>query len=388
MPLISYKEARPWARAIREAVLLKRMPPWHADPHVSKAFVNDRSLSQNEINTIIQWVDQGAKEGASIPYPAPVKAASGWKLGKPDWVYQVPGFKILKDGPIEYTFLIAPTGFTKDTWVQAAEFKIDQRSSVHHMNAFVRGPNSSYVSGYAPQQFFTPTKSERVRPREGERTFDRRQLLLGYEPGYEAISWEPGQAKLIKAGSDIVFEAHYTSSGKELIDNSQFGLYIAKESPAQRMLSIQAANESFAIPPGDPNYKSEAVITFAKPAKLVSIQPHMHLRGKSMEIKATYRTGKSEVLLDVPAYNFNWQTTYFLKKPVILPAGTRVDCVARFDNSPNNRFNPDPTKTVKWGDQSWDEMHIGFLDVVFDATVDAETVLDPLRSQRVDIHKP
>lgn len=385
MPLTSYAEIRPWAKAIRDAISRKTMPPWHAAPS-AHAFANDRSLLPAEIETVKAWVNAGALAGGSADVPRPAKPADGWRLGKPDWVARIPGFRVPASGDVKYTFLIAPTNFPKDVWIQAAEFRIDKRAVIHHMNAFARGPGSSYVAGYPAGKFFEPTKSERVKPREGERSFDRRQLLLGYEPGYVPTAWPQGEAKLIAAGSDIVFEIHYTTNGKETVDETEFGLYFAKQPPERRLLAIQAANEKFAIPPGDGNYRSEAMITFAQPVELLSLQPHMHLRGKAMEIRAAYPDGSAETLLNVPKYDFNWQTTYFLAKPVRLPAGTRVECIAWFDNSPNNRANPDPQATVRWGDQSWEEMHIGFLEVLMDAKADAEKLLDPARSQRVDVH--
>ena len=212
--------------------------------------------------------------------------------------------------------------------------------------------------------------------------FERRELLLGYEPGYSPIPWREDQAKLIRAGSDIVFEIHYTANGKEQTDYSEFGLYFAEKAPRERVLSTQTQDMEIAIPAGDANYKSSASITFGRPVKLISLQPHMHLRGKAMEIRARYPDGRVETLLDVPRYSFNWQTTYFLEKPNLLPAGSSIESTAVFDNSPNNPYNPDPKKTVKWGDQSWEEMHIGFMEIAFDAGVDPETVIDAAAKER------
>jgi hypothetical protein len=212
--------------------------------------------------------------------------------------------------------------------------------------------------------------------------FSRRELLLGYEPGYFPIPWREDQAKLIRAGSDIVFEIHYTANGKEQTDYSEFGLYFADRAPRERVLSTQTQDMQIAIPAGDANYRSSASITFARPVKLISLQPHMHLRGKAMEIRARYPNGNVETLLDVPRYSFNWQTTYFLKEPKLLPAGSTIESTAVFDNSPNNPFNPDPKKAISWGDQSWEEMHIGFMEIAFESAIDPETVIDAAAKER------
>jgi hypothetical protein len=382
MAFTNYSDTRPWAKAIREAVVSRTMPPWHADKRSTLDFQNDRSLSPVEIRKIVGWVDGGAVEGPKIDYPKPVRANSGWKLGKPDLVLRVPGFKIPARGDIPYTFVIRSAGLTEDRWIRAAEFRIDKRSVVHHMNAFIRPPGSSYLESFDRDEFVVPTLTQRRVGRPDEGVFERRELLLGYEPGYFPIPWREDQAKLIRAGSDIVFEIHYTANGTEQTDFSEFGIYFAERPPRERVLSTQTQDMQFAIPPGDANYTSSASITFGRPIKLISLQPHMHLRGKAMEIRARYPDGHIETLLDVPRYSFNWQTTYFLKEPKLLPAGCTIESTAVFDNSPNNPYNPDPKQTIKWGDQSWEEMHIGFMEIAFDAAVDAETVIDAAAKDR------
>ncbi|HYP13593.1 MAG TPA: thiol-disulfide isomerase [Bryobacteraceae bacterium] len=382
MAFTNYSDTRPWAKAIKEAVAGRTMPPWHADKRSQVAFQNDRSLSPMEIRKIVAWVDGGAVEGPKIDYPKPVREESGWKLGRPDVVLRIPGFKIPARGDIPYTFVIRSVGLTNDRWVRGAEFKIDKRSVVHHMNAFVRPPGSSYLESFERDRFVVPTLTQRRVGRPDEGVFARRELLLGYEPGYLPIPWGEDQAKLIRAGSDIVFEIHYTANGTEQTDFSEFGLYFADKEPRERVLSTQTQDMGIAIPAGDANYQSSASITFGKPVKLISLQPHMHLRGKAMEIRARYPSGEVETLLNVPRYSFNWQTTYFLKEPKLLPAGSTIESTATFDNSPNNPHNPDPKKTIQWGDQSWEEMHIGFMEIAFDATVDAETVIDASAKER------
>lgn len=382
MAFTNYTDTRPWAKAIREAVLRRTMPPWHAGAASSLSFHNDRSLSQDEIRKVVAWVDAGSPEGPKINYPKPVREEDGWKLGKPDLVLRVPGFEVPARGDIPYTFVIRATGLTEDRWIRAAEFRIDKRAVVHHMNAFIRPRGSSYLAGFDRDTFVVPTLTQRRVGRPGEGMFERRELLLGYEPGYAPIPWGENQAKLLRAGSDIVFEIHYTANGKEQTDSSEFGIYFADKAPRERVLYTQTQDMEFEIPPGEANYSSAAAITFGKPVKLISLQPHMHLRGKAMQIRARYPDGRKEVLLDVPSYNFNWQTTYFLKTPKLLPAGSTIESTAVFDNSPNNPFNPDAKRAVKWGDQSWEEMHIGFMEIAFDAKMNAETVIDSEAKQR------
>lgn len=375
MPLTSYREARPWAAAIREAVLSKRMPPWHATPVAAHAFRNDRALSQHEIDVLAAWASNGAPEGQSVHETFAAANKGGWKLGKPDVVLTVPGFQVPASGQVPYSFLIFPLHFEHDTWVRAAEFRIDQRAVIHHINAFVRGPESSFLAGFPVNRIFVPTTAERGKRRTGEGLFARRQLLLGYEPGYEPSPWLDSGAKLIKAGSDVIFEMHYNPNGKPAVDHSQFALYFATEAPKDRVLAIDTLRDlDLAIPPGSDTYESRASMTLGQPVRLLSIQPHMHVRGKSMRVEAVYPDGRSEILLDVPRYDFNWQTTYSFREPLTLPAGTRLESVAGFDNSVNNKFNPDPASTVRWGDQTTEEMHIAFLELAIPAKADAESL--------------
>ncbi|HVW87751.1 MAG TPA: cytochrome c, partial [Bryobacteraceae bacterium] len=376
MAFTSYSEVRPWARAIREAVASRSMPPWHAAPGSAHAFRNDRALSKAEIDTIVRWADAGSPEGDQAPPKFVAASDHGWRLGKPDLVLQVPGLHVPKSGVVPYTFLIVPLHFDHDTWVRAAEFRIDQRQLVHHINAFVRPPDSSYLADFPRNEIFVPTLADRGKKREGEAVFARRQLLLGYEPGYEPMPWLENGAKLIKAGSDIVFEMHFNPNGHEATDRSELGLYFAKAAPAKRVLAIDTLRDlDLRIPPQSSSYLSNASMTLGQPARLLSIQPHMHVRGKSMEVKAIFPDGRSEVLLSVPKYDFNWQTTYVLRDPLNLPAGTVLESIAGFDNSANNAFNPDPNATVRWGDQTFDEMHIAFLELVIDASADPESLL-------------
>jgi len=374
MALGTYAEVRPWAKAVRQAVARRTMPPWHADPVKSVAFHNDRSLTESERKTLLDWVDGGALEGRAGAAPKVASDGSGWQLGKPDLVVRVPGFAVPKSGTISYTFLVTPTNLPEAKWIAAAEWKIDQRSKVHHINAFVRPKGSSYVADAPVGEFFVASKASRGARRPDEREADRRELLLGYEPGYRPIPWGDGRAKLLPKGADIVFEMHYTANGEAATDSSELGIYFAKSAPRERVLTITPADSAFAIPPGDGNFPSSTAATTLRDLTLLSMQPHMHLRGKSYRITAKFPDGRVKELIDVPRYDFNWQTTYFLTEPLTLPKGTVLECVAHFDNSANNRFNPDATQTVRWGDQSWEEMNIGFMEVVFPASADPDVV--------------
>jgi hypothetical protein len=369
--LLTYEQARPWAKAMKEAVRLKKMPPWFADPHYG-SFSNDRSLSQKEIETITAWAEAGAPEGDPKDMPAPVKFVEGWSIPKPDVVFEFPqAYQIPATGTIEYQKVIVPTGFTEDKWVQFAEARPDDRARVHHMIAFVREPGSPWLKDAKPGVFF-------VAPKPKENDTDTSALpsdfLVGYAPGQPPEILAPGQAKLVKAGSDLVLEIHYTTNGKASTDRSKFGLVFAKQPPKERVLTLSATNGKFKIPPGDANYKVDAEFELGTTVKLLGLHPHMHGRGKDFEYRIVYPTGETETLLRVPRYNWHWQLWYTLAKPLVLPRGAKIECTAHFDNSPNNPDNADPTKEVSWGDQSWDEMMVGFFNLVFDANMPVKEI--------------
>ncbi len=370
-PLLTYEQARPWAKAMKEAVLLKKMPPWFADPHYGK-FSNDRSLAQKDVDTLVSWADTGTPLGDPKDLPPPVDFLNGWSIPKPDIVYELPhAFQIPASGTIEYQKVVVPSGFTEDKWVQFAEARPDNRAQVHHMILFIREPGSHWLKDAKPGVFF-------VAPKTTEPDADTSSLpsdfLVGYAPGQPAEILPPGQAKLIKAGSDLVLEIHYTTNGKASTDRSKFGLVFAKQPPKERVLTLSATNGTFKIPPGAPNYKVDASFELGTTVNLASLHPHMHGRGKDFEYRIVYPTGETETLLRVPRYNWHWQLWYNLAQPIVLPKGTRIECTAHFDNSANNPDNADPTKEVTWGDQSWDEMMVGFFDITFPATMPVQDI--------------
>jgi hypothetical protein len=374
-PLLTYEQARPWASSMKRVVSQKIMPPWYADPGVGH-FANDRSLTGKEISTIVAWVNAGAPEGDPKDMPPAKNWVEGWGMSKPDVVFQLPQpFQVPASGMVEYQYVIIPTGFTKDTWVQGAEARPTDRSVVHHIIAYLREPGSNYFKGQKPGVFF-----EAPPPKQDDKN-DTSALasdfLIGYAPGQPAEILPPGQAKLIKAGSDIVLEVHYTPNGKATTDQTRVGLILAKEPPKERVLTLSAVNGLFKIPPGDPNYRVDATFEVPQDVRLISLHPHMHMRGKDFEYRIVFPDGKSDTLLKVPAYNWRWQLWYNLPEPITLPKGSKIECTAHYDNSPNNPENPDPTKEVIWGQMNSDEMMVGFFNLVFDAKLPANKLLAP-----------
>ena len=362
MPLLTYQDARPWARAIREAVLIRKMPPWFAESGHAK-LVNDPSLSRRQIDTLVAWADGSAPEGDRKDAPKPVEWVDGWIIGQPDQIFEMPKeFPVPAEGQLEYQHIVVPTGFREDKWVQAAEVRPGNRPVVHHVIAYVREPGSKWMREAKPGEPFVP----RDWSRGGESVLPA-GIVAGFAPGYPPTVLPAGQAILVKAGSDLVIQMHYTVRGKAATDRTKVGLIFAKEPVKQRAVSLAAHNWKFTIPPGAANHRVDSQITFTEPATLLAMMPHMHFRGKSFEFRAVYPTGESQILLRVPRYDFNWQLVYGLETPLRLPKGTRIECTAHFDNSTNNPHNPDPTKPVGWGDQTWEEMMIGWMTVAVDA---------------------
>jgi len=385
MTFLDYPSTRPWAKAIKSVVQVKKMPPWFADPSASHKFANDRSLSAADRETLVAWAEAGAPEGNPKDAPNPLVFTSGWNIGKPDVVFTMPQpFSVPASGKIEYQYVVIPTNFTEDKWVQMAEIRPGARSVVHHVIAFIRPkgsgwladaePGVPYVPGVSPRRQAAQAPPAQADPQVSAGQLFQAEMLIGYAPGTPAQVLEPGTAKLIPAGADLVFQVHYTTGGQEATDQSSLGLIFAKEPPQRRAFTVTAANVMFAIPPGDPNYEVRAQLILRDDSDLLTLFPHMHVRGKDFMYKVVYPTGESSTLLTVPRYDFNWQLVYVLDKPLPLPKGTRIECTAHFDNSVNNPFNPDPKAVVHFGDQTWDEMMIGFFDVAVPASSDPKNL--------------
>jgi hypothetical protein len=376
MPLMTYQQTRPWAAAIKESVLLKKMPPWFADPHYGK-FANDRSLTKEQIDTLTAWAEHGAKEGNAKDAPKPRQWEEGWNIPKPDLVLQIAKpFAIPASGTVDYHYVVLPTKFTEDKWVRMSETRPTDRSVVHHMVIFVRDPESKWLRGEAePGVPFLPPKAQGRNDIGG----GNNEILTVYTPGMVPDVLAPNQARLIKAGSDLVLQIHYTTNGKATTDQTKIGLVFSKEPPTERVMSVPLSNARFVIPPGDPNYE---VVGRGRPvnaARIVSFFPHMHLRGKDFEYRMVLPNGETQTLLRVPKYDFNWQLAYKPAEDIAVPAGSRFEYTAHFDNSPNNPNNPDPKAEVRFGEQSWEEMAVAFMDLAVDAKMDMRALFTPPR---------
>jgi len=408
MSLISYKETRPWAKAIKAAVMMKKMPPWFADPKYGH-FTNDRSLKQSEIDTIVKWVDSGVPEGDPKDAPAPVQwPAGGWAI-QPEVVMDLPPHEVPAKGILEWELIALPSPFKVDTWVTSMEILPGDPSVVHHIcfsfekhkpttvynqYEWVQVPrdetgnptpgNSGF--GELPNMIIATREvgSTEVKLRPGRPTL-RQNLDFCYLPGntYDDYrAWNAG--KLVPAGSDIVISLHYTANGSNVVDRTKIGFTAAKTPPPKKFI-VQGAGEdtpvivptaastravfastynpTFAIPPNTDNYEAPPMdITFLKAAEIVRLRPHAHVRGKSAQYTLTYPDGRQEVVLNVPRYDFNWQLSYGTSLKV--PEGSHLRFEFLYDNSANNKYNPDPSRWVYQGFQSWEEMmapNIGFL---------------------------
>ena len=369
--LLSYKDVRPWAKAIREDVLTKKMPPWFADPQFGH-FSNDRSLSKQEIDTLVAWVDGGAREGNASEAPKPKEWLEGWNITKPDLVLEMQSFHIPAKGDVPYQYVVLPTKFTEDKWIQMAEARPSDRTVVHHMVIFIREPQSKWLRQAEPNVPFVPPGGNLTNLGGGGS-----EILAAYTPGKNPELWTPQQGRLIKAGSDLVLQIHYTASGKETDDHSEVGLVFCKETPKERVVTLGASNIMFKIPPGEPNYPVEGKTAFPNGATILGFYPHMHLRGKAFEYRAVYPDGRTETLMRVPKYDFFWQLDYKLSEPLTVPPGTRIEVTGWFDNSPNNPRNPDPSASVRFGEQSWEEMMVGAYDIVIPADTNLRDFFKP-----------
>jgi peroxiredoxin len=346
MPLLSFDDASSWAQMIKEVIEERRMPPWHADPRHGK-FSNDRSLSAADRDALLAWIDQGCPKGDERDLPPPRKFTEGWSIGKPDVVFTMQQeFKVPAKAPkngVPYKYFMVPTNFAEDRWIRAAEAKPGNPSVVHHIIVYA-------VVG---------------KRKDGMGDGIGNNLLTTYAPGDFTVIYGDGAAKKIPKGANLIFQMHYTPSGVEQTDRSSVGLVFAKEPPKHEVRTRAIAQQFLLIWPHGDHQRFESKATFKKDTLVWNLMPHMHLRGKSFEYQAVYPDGKRETVLSVPRYDFGWQASYRLAKPLYLPAGSRIECTAHFDNSAMNLSNPDPTKLVRWGDQTWEEMMIGFVDYTY-----------------------
>jgi hypothetical protein len=338
MSLTTYDAARPWARSIKARVTARTMPPWGADaPH--GVFKNDPTLTQAEIDTIAAWVDAGAPKGDDRDMPQTPHFADGWTIGVPDAVFTMDEeFHIPAEGAIPYQYLRVPTGLTEDKWIQAIEIRPGAMAQVHHVIAFTQ-PAGQPIRETG---VLGPTN------------------IGGTTPNKPGIRYADGVARLLRGNSDIILQMHYTTNGKEASDRTKVAVIYAKEPPKKVAAGGMVLQPRFVIPAYDGNAEVKGVVRLQRDTVVTTYTPHMHVRGKDMKYIAHYPDGTTETLLNVPKYDFNWQITYELAAPKVLPKGTEVEVIAHYDNSTNNKFNPDPSKDVRWGDQTWEEMMIGF----------------------------
>lgn len=344
--LLSYAKAKSSAARIKEAVTQRRMPPWHADPKYG-AWENDRHLSDEEIRTISRWADAGAPEGDPKEAPPAKTWPESWVIGTPDAVYRLPRpEKVPAEGTIPYRYITVRTGLKEDRWVQAMEVRPSARGVVHHILVFVQYP-------------FNRLREQP--PIDGG-------LFNGYfaimVPGERPTVYPEGMGKLLPAGASLIFQIHYTANGEAAEDQTAIGIIFAKEPAKEVVVTRGIINRRIRIPPGSANHREEASFEFKHDAKILSFLPHMHVRGKSFRYVAIHPDGKEEILLDIPKYDFNWQTCYRYREPKLVKAGTKIRCIAHFDNSKGNPANPDPTVEVRFGQQTWEEMLNGYMDFV------------------------
>jgi peroxiredoxin len=402
--LQNYEEAAGWAEMIEEVVRDKRMPPWHPDPKFGH-FANNLSLSEKEKELIYTWVANGAPEGNPKDLPTPKEYAGSWMTpGGPDAVFHMTEepVDVPAEGTVEYRYYVVDTGFTEDKWVQVGECMPDNRAVVHHMIVFMKPPGMGLFGDGGGRRGRAATDRKEQKPNEqaangqqgegqgrerrrgggGQASFGQ---LCGFAPGTRPYVLPEGMAKLIPAGWQLVFQMHYTPNGSPQKDRSSVGVKFADPAKVKyRVATANAANPMFEIPPGDASYEVQSTRTYGRDVLMLSVFPHMHLRGKDFHYEVIYPDGAKQTIMNMPRYDFNWQTSYIFSEPLKLPQGTTLHCTAHFDNSADNPANPDATKPVRWGDQTWEEMMIGWFDIAVPKDSDIAEVLPFNRSRGGD----
>jgi hypothetical protein len=380
MSLLTYKDVRPWAKSIAARVDAGTMPPWHADPSVGD-FENDRRLSSAEKDTIAGWVAAGAPEGDPSQLPPQPTYADGWMIGQPDAVLTMQeDYPIPATGTIAYQYFEVPTNFAEDRWIQAFEVRPGNRRVVHHVIVYTRPPATpppaapAVRSGPRPAPLFEfaagmeipagqtgggplPPDQRKARgPNDRPAPRNLGASIGAYVPGTSTRMFPAGTAARLVAGSTLVFQMHYTSTGTATTDRTSIGFIFSRTPPPTELRFTALLNGSLHIPAGDPDYRVDARMTINRDVTLWGMLPHTHVRGKQWSYDITYPDGRNETILVVPKYDFDWQTDYLFKRPLKLPKGTTLHAAAWYDNSARNKSNPDPTKDVWWGDQTWEEM--------------------------------
>ncbi len=338
--LSNYEDTIGWTDMIAEVIGEGRMPPWNANPKYGH-FKNDARLSAEEKQLVLKWINNGAPEGDKTDLPEPPKFVEGWRIEKPDDVYYMPKkYSVPATGVVDYKHFRIDPGFKKDMYVSQVEARPGNPEVVHHIVVYV----------------LTPEMRKQRSRRRG-----LGMMLIGYAPGTSPLVYPEGAGMKIPAGSQFIFEMHYTPNGEKATDLSYCGVkFIDRKDVKQEIIGTEVMTSRFRIRKNDPSFEVTAHKPIEEDIKLVTLTPHMHLRGKSFRYIARIPGQEPKVLLDVPKYDFNWQLRYELKEPVLLPKGSTLTCIAKYDNSEGNPNNPNPNKEVRWGDQSWEEMMIGF----------------------------
>ena len=381
--LVSYENVRRRARMIGEVVEERRMPPWSASPAHGR-FANDPSLTREDIAKVTRWIDAGMPAGDAARALPPLPPRDEWQIGKPDVIFETEPFEVAAEGQVPYRYVKLPTTFTEDRWVEATQILSTAPEVVHHVLAFIEKAAPAPVGAVRP---WTP-KFDSLSLLEGVKPEDRLRWIIRFAPyitqdmnvggggglngsfattlsAGRGMVYPPGRAKLLPAGARVVLQIHYTPDGTSRESRTRLGLRFAKQPPTEPVDSRSLATVAFEIPPGEANHQVTATKVLPRDATLLSLRPHMHLRGKSFRYVAEFPDGKEEVLLDVPKWDFEWQVEYVLAEPRLLPKGTRLRAIATYDNSAANPANPDPTKSVIFGLQSNEEMMIGYYEVVW-----------------------
>jgi hypothetical protein len=323
---------------IREVIRTKRMPPWHADPHYG-SFVGDRSLTTKDVQTLVHWIEAGAPRGTGPdPLAGQPVAKAEWTLGTPDLVVEVPAFDVPATGVVDYKYPSLPNPLGRDAWVRAVEIIPGDRAVVHHVLAGLYDPQSPQTERVAQIAAFG-----------------------GYAPGKNAFFYPDDTGVFLRKDARLLFQMHYTPNGKVSRDVTRIGYWFADKTPRHPLHLTFLMKGSLAIPPHAKAHTETVEYVYDRPVMVYTLMPHAHLRGKASRFTAIYPDGRQEVLLNVPKYDFSWQTTYVLEQPKLLPAGTKIVFDMTWDNSAQNHANPDPEKTVRWGDQTWEEMNAGWI---------------------------
>ncbi|MXW01754.1 MAG: thiol-disulfide isomerase [Holophagales bacterium] len=357
MSLATYREARPWARSIQRAVTSRAMPPWFAAPAVGE-WANDPTLSEEEIGTIVAWVERGAPPGDPKLMPEPPRFTEGWQLGEPDYVIELPAVTVPADGPDLFLNQFVTIDIPERRWIRAVEFRPGAPRVNHHQLAF-KADFTGMVEDGVP---LTPQGALRASGSVDGRGYFN--VLAMWGAGTAPTEFREGAGRWIEPGAVVVMNQHYHPNGEEQTDRTLIGLHFGEGELRSEIQAVIAGEMDFLIPAGAPDHRVEYRHEIARDSMIVSYLPHMHLRGKRMSYTAHYADGYSELLLEVPEYDFNWQLFYYPEKPKLVPAGTVVEIVAVYDNSTANPDNPDPTRDVAFGLQSTDEMMFGFFELV------------------------